>query len=89
MTARVRAGWKKFRDLSGILCGKGWTLRLKGKLYSTYVRPVMTYGSETWTMRKEDKDVLIRAERKMIRMMCGLKLRERKQSKVFAGALED
>ena len=31
VTARVRAGWKKLRDLSGILCGKGWTLRLKGK----------------------------------------------------------
>ena len=26
VTARVRAGWKEFRDLSSILRGKGWTL---------------------------------------------------------------
>ena len=33
VTARVRlrAGWKKFRDLSGILCGKGWTLNIERK----------------------------------------------------------
>ena len=31
VTARVRAGWKKLRDLSGILCGKGWTLNIERK----------------------------------------------------------
>ena len=48
----------------------------------------MTYGSETWTMRKEDEDVLIRAERRMIRMMCGVKLRK-EAVKGFAGASGD
>jgi predicted GNAT family acetyltransferase len=80
VTARVRAGWKKFRELSGMLCGKGWSLKMKGKLYSTCVRTVMTYGGETWTMRREDEDVLIRAERRMVRMMCGVSMRERRLS---------
>ena len=80
ITTRVRAGWKKFKDLSSILCGKGWSLRMKGILYSTCVRTVMTYGGETWTMRKEDENVLIRTERKMIRMMCGVNLLNKKNS---------
>ena len=43
----VRYGWKKFRDLSGILTSKKVALRLKGKVYGTCVRSAMIYGSET------------------------------------------
>ena len=52
VTARVRAGWKKFRELGGVLCGKKWSVRLKRRVYRTCVRTAMIYGSETWTMRK-------------------------------------
>ena len=47
VTARVRAGWKKFRELGGLLCGKKWSVRLKGRVYRTCVRTAMIYGSET------------------------------------------
>ena len=50
---RVRAGWKKFRDLSGLLCGKKFSLKMKGTVYSTCVRTVMTYGGEMWRAKKE------------------------------------
>ena len=40
----------------------------------------MVYGSETWALRKEDESVLQRAERAMVRIICGVKLRERKIS---------
>ena len=36
----------------------------------------MTYGSETWPMKVEDMNRLIRAERMMMRM-CGVTLRDR------------
>ena len=48
VTARVRSGWKKFSELGGILCAKDWSMKLKGHVYRTCVRTVMTYGSETW-----------------------------------------
>ena len=46
--SRVRCGWKKFRELSGILTSKKVALRLKGKVYGACVQSSMIYGSETW-----------------------------------------
>jgi hypothetical protein len=43
----------------------------------------MIYGGETWVLRKEEEGVLQRAERAMVRMMCGVKLTDRKSSKQF------
>jgi hypothetical protein len=33
----------------------------------TLIRPVVTYGCESWTMKKEDENILQRVERKIIR----------------------
>ena len=78
--ARVRVGWMKFRELSGILCGRKWSVKTKGRVYKACVRAAMVCGSETWVMRKEEEGVLQRAERTMVRMMCGVKLKERNSS---------
>ena len=75
---RVRCAWKKFRELSPILTARGVSLKLKGKIYSTCVRSSMIYGSETWPMKVEDKQRLERAERMMVRHMCGVTLKDRK-----------
>ena len=75
---RVRCAWKKFRELSPILTARGASLKLKGKMYSTCVRSSMIYGSETWPMKVEDKQRLERAERMMLRHMCGVTLKDRK-----------
>ena len=68
--ARVRSAWCKFRELAPFLTKRGASLTLKGKLYSVCVRSVMVYGSETWEMRVEDMNRLVRAERSMVRAMC-------------------
>ena len=78
VTSRVRVGWMKFRELNGVLCGKKWSLKMKGKVYKTCVRTAMVYAGETWVMRKEEERVLQRAERAMVRVMCGVKLRDHK-----------
>jgi hypothetical protein len=80
VTARIRAGWKKFKELCGVLYGRKWSLKLKGKVYKACVRTAMVYGSETWVMTKAEEGVLRRAERAMVRMMSGVKLRDRKSS---------
>jgi hypothetical protein len=80
VTSRVRVGWMKFRELHGVLCGRKWSVKMKGRVYRACVRAAMIYGGETWVMRKEEECVLQRAERAMVRMMCGVKLRDRKSS---------
>jgi hypothetical protein len=80
VTSRVHVGWMKFRELHGVLCGRKWSVKMKGRVYRACVRAAMVYGGETWVMRKEEECVLQRAERAMVRMMCGVKLRDRKSS---------
>ena len=41
----------------------------------------MLHGSETWPVRKENEVALQRAEMRMVRWMCGMKLQDRIPSK--------
>ena len=34
----------------------------------------MTYGSETWVVRSVEESILRRAEKRMLRLMCGVQL---------------
>ena len=81
VTAIVRSTWKTFREYLPILTGKGFSLKLKGKVYATYcVRSCLMHGSETWLMKIEHELKLNHTEMSMIRWMCGVKLNERKKS---------
>ena len=40
------------------------------------MRSSMLHGSETWPVRKENKVALQRAEVRMVRCMCGIKLQD-------------
>ena len=52
------------------------------------MRSCMLHGSETWPVRKENEVALQRAEMRMVRWMCGVKLQDRVPSKEFRGRLE-
>jgi len=73
--ARIRIGWIKFRQLVPLLTNKDVSLIMRGRLYSSCVRSSMLHGSETWPVRKEDVVALQRAEMRMVRWMCGDKLK--------------
>ena len=53
---------------------------LKGADYNSYVRPTMMYGSEAWCLKESDMVILRRAERSMVRTMCGVQLKDRRRS---------
>ena len=55
MTSIIISGWKKFKDISSVLCKKGMSLKIKDSLYQSYVRSTLSYGTEYWTMRVEDE----------------------------------
>ena len=51
---RIQTGWLKFRELSGLLIGKGMSLESKGIIYTTCITTAMLYGSEIWATKVED-----------------------------------
>uniref|UniRef100_A0A453C0T9 Uncharacterized protein n=1 Tax=Aegilops tauschii subsp. strangulata TaxID=200361 RepID=A0A453C0T9_AEGTS len=68
---RIKAGWMKWRQASGILCDKRVPQKLKGKFYRTAVRPAMLYGAECWPTKRRHVQQLAVAEMRMLRWMCG------------------
>jgi len=70
----IRIGWNKSRQLVPFLTNKDMSLSVRGRLYSSCVRSSMLQGSETWHVRKENEVALQRAEMRMVRWMCGVKL---------------
>ena len=41
------------------------------QIYKTLIKPVITYGSETWTLTKSDENLLRIFERKILRKTYG------------------
>ena len=50
---RVQAGWNGQRKVSGVICDKRLPARVKGKVYSSVVRPAMGKGLETMAVTKK------------------------------------
>ncbi|KAK3528964.1 hypothetical protein QTP70_014145 [Hemibagrus guttatus] len=69
---RVQAGWNGWRKVSGVLCDRKISARIKGKVYRTVVRPAMLYGLETVSLRKRQESELEVAELKMLRLSLGV-----------------
>ena len=57
---------------SSVFCDKKMPRKLKGKLYTTVVRPALLYASECWTMYKTYESKLTAAEMKMLRRTAGV-----------------
>ena len=63
----------KWKQLTGVLCDKNVPIKLKDKVYKTVIKPTMTYGAESWAVRKRreqiacsrNEDANVRPERTM------------------------
>ena len=69
---RVQAGWNGWRRVSGVICDKRLPARVKGKVYSSVVRPAMVYGLETVAITKKQAKEMEVAEMKMLRFPMGV-----------------
>ena len=69
---RVCSGWNGWRKVSGVICNKRLPARVKGKVYSSVVRPVMMYGLETMAITKKQAEEMEVAEMKMLRFAMGV-----------------
>jgi hypothetical protein len=68
---RIAAGNRCYLGLQRILKAGSLSKNLKLQVYRTVVRPVVMYGSETWTLLKEDEESLTRWEHKILRQISG------------------
>ena len=84
VSARIGSAWKKFKELSGVLVGKqGLSLKQRGTIYQCCVRPVFLYCCETWELTIADEARFRGVERRMIRMMSGVRLTNRVSTNVL------
>ena len=44
---RIQADWMSWKKVSGVLCNRNLSARVKGKMYKSVVRPAMLYEMET------------------------------------------
>jgi len=51
-----------------VLCDRRMPDDVKGKVYRTKVRPVLIYGSETWTLKRREEERLERTEMRNAKM---------------------
>ena len=58
VTNRIRIGWMKWKEVSGVMCDRKMPVKLKDKVFKTIIRPAMTYGSECWAVKKKGKNKL-------------------------------
>ena len=49
---RIKAGWLKWRQATGVLCDSKVAQKLKGKFYRTAIRPAVLYGAECWPTKR-------------------------------------
>ena len=72
-TARVKTGWKTFKELIPVLSSRHLSFKTRGRVYSSCVRSAMLHASETWPLTKPNLQHLQRNDRAMIIQICNVK----------------
>ncbi|CAK1593075.1 unnamed protein product [Parnassius mnemosyne] len=85
--ARISAAWAKWREVTGVICDPKMPVKLKGQVYKTIIRPVLTYGSEAWPVLERHRRLLHVTEMNMLRWMCGVTRKDRVRNTYIRGSL--
>ncbi len=76
----MQAGWSGWRRLTGVVCDRRVTARVKGKVYKTAVRPAMLEGLEA---------ELEEVELKMLRLSLGEARMDRIRNDYITGTAQE
>ena len=69
---RIQAGWMSCRKVSGVLCDRKLSAKVKGKMYKSVVRPTMLYGIEMVAVTERQVGKMEVAELKMVGLALGM-----------------
>ena len=78
---RVQARWNGWRKVLGVICDRRLPASVKGKVYSSVVRPAMVYGLETMAVTKKQVEEMEVVEMKMLRFAMGVTRKDKIRNK--------
>ena len=70
-----------------MLYGRKFSVKMKERIYQSYVRSAMLYGSEMWCLRENEMAILRRTEKAMMRAMCKVKVIEKRTNQELMSLL--
>ena len=82
---RIQAGWMSWRKVSGVLCDRKLSAKVKGKIYKSVVRPAMLYGMETVAVTERQMGKMEVAELKMVRWALGVTRKDKIRNEYVRG----
>ena len=68
---RIAAAWRSFMSMKSEFTNKLYSIRSRLELFNVVVTPTALYGCATWALTRTDELRLLRAERRMLRMIIG------------------
>ena len=80
VTTITRCGLVKHRECGELLNGRKFPPKLKGVVYQSYVRPAIMGESKAWCLVQGKMIILHRAERSIVRAMCGVQIKHAKRT---------
>ena len=75
LNSRIRAAWATFTRHRQELTNKKYPLRCRLRLFEATVGATVLYGCEAWTLKLDQQKRLRTTQRKMLRMILGMKRR--------------
>ena len=85
---RVQARWNEWKKVSGVICDRRLSARVKGKVYSSVVRTAMMYGLETVAITKKQVEEMEVAEMKMLRFAMGVTRKDMKRNEYIKSTVK-
>ena len=85
---RVQAGWNGWRKVSGVICNRMLPARVKGKVYSSVMRPALVYGLETMAVTKKQVEEMEVAEMNMLRFATRVTRKDKIKNEYIRGTVK-
>lgn len=77
ISRRIQNAWRAFWKLKQYLLTKDITIKAKKRLFEMCIMPILTYGSQTWSLTKAQSENLRVAQRAMERRILGISLKDK------------
>ena len=85
VTRKIHAGWMSWKKVSGVLCDRKLSTRVKGKMYKSVVRLAMLYGMETVAVAERQVGKIEVAQLEMVRWVLGVTRKDKIRNEYVRG----
>ena len=78
----------EWRKVSGVLCNRKLSAKVKGKMYKSVVKPTMLYGMETVAVMERQVGKMEVAELKIVRWALGVTTKDKMRNEYMRGTVK-